>query len=644
MLQRFLNWLEDRTGVITLLKVIGNRRWPAFLMGMKMWPAVLAFLMVIQAITGFILWMHYAPATKSAYESVFYIQNVLWGGWLLRGIHHFSAQCLVAAALFYVLRRVFFGTYSAPREVSYWLALLIFFCGLGACLTGDLLPWTQNGYGATMVRVKYLTQIPLVGGMLYQLAVGGDTVNTITLSHFTALHIGVFAAGLIVLLGIHAICDARAEKRWLDEKLASGEITVPEQKKNACGGCRTTGIARWWSCQAAFNALACLLVMLIVLYLASGRDFNNLGMFSAKTLESGEVVSPGQYLGVPLGPPADVSPTTSFGTARPEWTFRGLYQYALNFAGKASEFVLIFIIPTILVGIFFLMPFIAKFWKYGHLFNLTYTAILVGIMVGLTLTSYRNDALDANYLQAQQEERNAAHRLWELAHARGGLTEQGALAMLQSDWKTQGPKLFAQHCASCHPNAAPETVKEPLAPNLFRYGTKDWIAGWLDKTAIRSAEFYGYKDSPLAEESMVEYVRDTLPEYLADEDLGPQGVQRIIDVLAEEAKLTAPRKMVGEEDEAIPEGLSEDDYYAFEDYGCVGCHPFYGFDGDTKTGPDLTMYASKEWTKKVIADPTKQYSVNDRMLSYHVAEEGSDKNLLTADQLEMLSRWLCEEK
>ncbi|MDO5113643.1 MAG: hypothetical protein Q4E67_04645 [Planctomycetia bacterium] len=226
--------------------------------------------------------------------------------------------------------------------------------------------------------------------------------------------------------------------------------------------------------------------------------------------------------------------------------------------------------------------------------------------------------------------------------------------MLLSDWKTQGPKLFAAHCATCHPYA-PSTdaeatgpgifrMEESMAPNLYSYPSREWIAGWFDKDTIRSPEYYGYKDSPLMKGGMVEYVRDTLPEFLADEDLGEAGLERIIDALYAESQLSAPRPLVpmpdGEEDETIPAGMDEDTWFAFQDYGCTGCHPFYSLQDGTGSGPDLTLYGSLEWTKKVLADPAKEFSRNDRMLAYHAEAEGSDKNLMTAAELEMLATWL----
>ena len=47
----------------------------------------------VQGITGFFLWMYYSPSAQTAWESVYYLQNEVAGGWLLRAIHHYSAPC-----------------------------------------------------------------------------------------------------------------------------------------------------------------------------------------------------------------------------------------------------------------------------------------------------------------------------------------------------------------------------------------------------------------------------------------------------------------------------------------------------------------------------------------------------------------------
>lgn len=647
MWKNFCNWLEDRTGLITALKVVGDRRWVKCLMGLKAFPALMLFLLVIQVVTGFVLWMHYAPGAKSAYESTFYIQNMLWGGWLLRGIHHYAAQFFVAIAILYVLQQILLGLYRVPREATFWVSLFLFFFGLGACLTGDLLAWTQNGYGATMVRVKYLTQIPFIGQALYQMACGGDTVNSVTISHFVAFHIGLFAAGLIVLALIHAVCDARAERNALNRDLASGKLTIPEQKPGACGGCRSTGVARWWSCQAAVNGLACCVVMALILLSVTH------GQFGALCCPDESVAgAPGQVLGVTLGPPADPGPTTSFGTARPEWTFRGLYQYALMFSGSVPEFVLIFVVTGCVLGVFFLMPFIARI-RFGHLFNLLYTTAFAVVMIMLTLMSYDADRNDENYQQAQAEERAAAGRLFQLVTERGGFTDQGAVAMLKSDWVTQGPKLFAAHCASCHTYAPADDqaegrffrMKEPLAPNLYGMTTTAWMAGWLDAKAIRSADYYGYKDSPFLAGTMTDWAKNTAEEIAElEESDDPEDksealfvrncLKQAAEMLVAEAQLTEPRTVV----DGKIEGLSDETVEAFEYLACADCHDFYTYKAKTKSGPDLAMYASRAWVARVIADPTAVFVENDRMLSYCVP--GAASNPMSEAEVEMLARWL----
>ncbi len=665
MLKTFFHWLEDRTGVWTLLKKIGNRPIPLALMNLKMWPAVMFFLLMIQFITGFILWLHYSPSTQTAYESVFFIQYSLWGGWLLRGIHHFSAQLLVGCAIIYILYQIVRNTYRAPREVVFWLSLILFFWGLGACLTGDLLCWDQNSYGATQVRIKYLTQIPLIGNYIYALVTAGETANSFTLTRFTALHIGVFGGGMLVLMLIHAVCDARAETKILREALLPEDSAA---EKTEAAAQASLPVVRWWDTQALMNAVACLVMMFFVLYLVShGSPAKIASAFPCEKVATLENPSAGLELGVHLGPPADTDPTVGFNTARPEWTFRGLYQYTLNFSGKASEFVLIFIVPSCVLAVFFLMPFIGRV-KWGYFINLGYAAVLCVVLLMLTQTSYKKDAASVDFQTAKITEREEALRVYQLTMERGGLSPGGALNMLKSDWVTQGPKLYAKHCVTCHPftpglmDIALESdgmqkglkvelsfptrkiipAQSPLAPNLYEYPSREWIAGIFDAKSLTSDRYYG--KTALKNGSMATYVAGNLKDYLEDESLGTDGLNVIIDALHAESQLAEPRPLLdspeSDEFKKLPQGISEDTMFMLTDFGCTGCHVFY--DQGTGGAPNLTAYGSPWWTRRVIADPTKFYPKNDRMLAYHPETEGSDKNLMTAAELDMLVKWLYD--
>ena len=86
-----LLWLDERTGYKKIVhealyeNVPGGARWR------YVWGSTLTFTLVVQFITGIFLWMAYSPSSQTAWESVYYIQDVMTGGWLLRGIHHFTA-------------------------------------------------------------------------------------------------------------------------------------------------------------------------------------------------------------------------------------------------------------------------------------------------------------------------------------------------------------------------------------------------------------------------------------------------------------------------------------------------------------------------------------------------------------------------
>jgi ubiquinol-cytochrome c reductase cytochrome b subunit len=134
-MKALLDWLEDRTGyrefVDDLLyeNVPGGARWR------YVWGSTLVFTFVVQVITGTFLWMAYSPSAQTAWESVHYIQHDMQGGYLVRGLHHFTAQAMIVLLALHLLQVVVDGAYRAPREINFWLGLvlirLLATCSLG---------------------------------------------------------------------------------------------------------------------------------------------------------------------------------------------------------------------------------------------------------------------------------------------------------------------------------------------------------------------------------------------------------------------------------------------------------------------------------------------------------------------------------
>ena len=185
-----LDWLDDRTGYREIARdalyesIPGGSRWR------YVWGSTLVFAFVTQMITGIFLWMCYSPSSRTAWESVYYIQYEMQGGWLLRGIHHYMAQMMVVLLVIHLLQVVIDGAYRAPREINFWMGLVLMQIVFGLGLTGYLLPWDQKGYWATAVATNLMGIVPFVGEGLQKVVVGGSEYGHHTLTRFFALHAG----------------------------------------------------------------------------------------------------------------------------------------------------------------------------------------------------------------------------------------------------------------------------------------------------------------------------------------------------------------------------------------------------------------------------------------------------------------------
>jgi ubiquinol-cytochrome c reductase cytochrome b subunit len=591
-MKAFFQWINDRTGFGDAWRSYADSPLPGGASWLGTLPAVLGFVFSVQAITGFFLWMYYSPGTQTAWESVYFLQYQVFAGRWLRAIHHFSGQTTFVLACLYLLSLIFSGRYRARRETIYWTVLLMVLCSLGLLLTGDLLSWCQNGYAGTKVRTNFSTLVPWIGDSIHKLLLGGPSFGHLTLTRFLALHIGLFGGGFCLLLIFHGYFDRRTNRR-LAENAAS--------------------VAPFWPRQAARNVFVCLIVFVAIGFLAFWLG------------------------GVELGSPADLDPSHSFDAARPEWVFRGLYQFTHYFSGEKAA-IAIFVVPGVLLLLYFLLPFFGK-TKLFDVLNRTATAILFLAIAALTSLSYYQDYRDPKYKNAWAEERFRARRTIELAEF-NGIPPAGALELLRNDGMANARWLFKQHCAVCHnaldANGDGVGADESSAPNLHGFAKREWIAGLLDPQKICSSQYYG--DTNIRG-GMIDFVKSELPEMIED-DASKKNLEKAIMALSAEAELLSQHEMDQRDKQAIEEGRQ----FLVEEFNCVECHKFRD-QGAFGTAPDLTGYGSKAWIEAFTADPkSKRFygKKNDRMPSYAESDD-SQKNLLSSHELEIISQWLRGE-
>ncbi len=571
------NWLEHRTGLISFLhealyeNVPGGSRWR------YVWGSALAFTFFVQVVTGVFLWMSYSPSAQTAWESVYYIQFEMTGGWLLRGLHHYTAQMMVVLLAVHLAQVVLDRAYQAPREVNFWLGLILALIVLALALTGYLLPWDQKGYWATKVATGIAGIVPVVGPWLERLVVGGPEYGHLTLTRFFALHAGVLPALLALFLVLHLALFRRHGVKAKDPHRAPDQF--------------------FWPHQVLKDAIACLVVLGIA--------------FACVFFAGTELAAPAN--------PAEEYP------ARPEWYFLFLFQMLKQpiFAGENEVWGAV-ILPGLVLLVLVGMPLWGRV-KLGHWLNVGFLTFLFVGAAALTIQAMRQDQANEDFLAREAQEHVTAERVRVLA-AGLGIPPAGAIQLLREDPLLQGPKLFARHCASCHSHASGNSsqdivAEEVSAPNLHGFGTSGWIRGMLDPERIASADYFG--NTIHAEGEMVAYVQDELSE----ED--PETVASIALALAAEGN-----NLASDEQDRTDEIEAGREYIADT---CTNCHRFQEGDLEDYTAPDLTGYGGDEWLRGIIRDPAhlRFYGENnDRMPAF------GTEDILKEEEIGLLSNWI----
>lgn len=163
---------------------------------------VLVFFLV-EIATGVLLLAYYRPTTEEAYYSVALINDEVRLGWLVRGLHSWGADLLLALAFLHLIRVYFAHGYAAPRQWTWVSGILLLVVLLGFGLTGTLLPWDQHAYWTVDAARESIQNVPLVGPLLLGLLWGGWEIGREVLLRFYVLHTGALPWAAAFLLAVH---------------------------------------------------------------------------------------------------------------------------------------------------------------------------------------------------------------------------------------------------------------------------------------------------------------------------------------------------------------------------------------------------------------------------------------------------------
>ncbi|WP_058367228.1 cytochrome b [Haloparvum sedimenti] len=172
--------------------------------------SIIAYL--VAAVSGALLGFYYSPSTAgaaaagdptAAWISVESIMKDVQFGLMLRGVHRWAAQFMVAAVFLHMLRVYFTGAYKEPREVNWVLGIVLIGLTLLFGYTGYLLPWYQLSFWAGQIGVEMALATPLVGEWAAQLVFGGFTLGQATLVRMYILHVFLLPFVVTALIALH---------------------------------------------------------------------------------------------------------------------------------------------------------------------------------------------------------------------------------------------------------------------------------------------------------------------------------------------------------------------------------------------------------------------------------------------------------
>jgi ubiquinol-cytochrome c reductase cytochrome b subunit len=256
VIRRTVRYLDERSGAAPFLRKTLRYVFPdhwSFLLG-----EVALYSFVVLVGTGIYLTLFFKPSIapvvyhggylplqgremSEAYQSTVNISLSVKAGLLIRQTHHWAADVFVAAIVVHLMRIFFTGAFRKPRDLTYYIGLLMLMLALlegyaGYSLVDDLL----SGMGLA-IGYSVLMSIPFVGANLAQLVWNGPFPGGADFeSRLYVVHVLILPVAIGVLITLHlTLVAARHHTQFLGpratQKRVVGMPTFPAYAPRTLG-------------------------------------------------------------------------------------------------------------------------------------------------------------------------------------------------------------------------------------------------------------------------------------------------------------------------------------------------------------------------------------------------------------------------
>jgi ubiquinol-cytochrome c reductase cytochrome b subunit len=244
---------------------------------------------------------------------------------------------MIAIVLIHMAQVFLFGAYKFPRELTWIIGVFLLILTLGMAFTGQVLRFDQDSYWGLGIGASILSRIPVVGGPLVDLMLGGPIIAGPTLTRFFALHVFIIPGILLVLVGLHLWMVLRLGiNEWPMPGRIVSRTTYAHEYSNLT---QRTGIpfipdAAWK------DAIFAVAIMLAVIACA--------------------------FFFGPFGPTGQPDPTIIQTAPKPDFAFLWIFS-VLAYLPPDLETPVLFIAPILIIGAMLLLPLVTgegeKHWS-----------------------------------------------------------------------------------------------------------------------------------------------------------------------------------------------------------------------------------------------------------------------------------------
>jgi len=207
---KFVEWVDSRLPVFSFIKHdLADYPTPRNLNYWWNFGSIAGIILVVMIITGIMLAMQYTAHVDMAFDSVERIMRDVNYGWLLRYLHMNGGSMFFLVVYIHIFRGLYYGSYKPPREILWWLGLLILLAMMATAFMGYVLPWGQMSFWGATVITNLFSAIPVVGESIVTWLWGGFSVSNPMLNRFYALHylmpFVIFALVFLHLVALHTV-------------------------------------------------------------------------------------------------------------------------------------------------------------------------------------------------------------------------------------------------------------------------------------------------------------------------------------------------------------------------------------------------------------------------------------------------------